>query len=339
MTALPLSYGPWGQTLEEMVQAAQAAERGGFTTVWTPELHRSAWVPATAMAAATDHIGVGTGIAYAFTRSELTTALHALDLDELSGGRFVLGLGTGVKRLIEAWHDTEFGKPATHLRESVAAVRDLMAGAHRGDPMAAAGEYVSYDIKGYERPFEPVRSSIPIYIGAVGPVMTRTAGEVADGWISHELASPRFVADHILPHLQEGLRRSGRSQANVSRVVSAVCMPHQHSRQAKRWAAGLVAFYASVRTYADFFAFHGYAEQAAAIAAHFRGGDVEAMIDACPDDMVDAFTFAGTPDEIGKRIAGYADVADVIKLTPPTHFVAAEVTRNAQSAILEMFAR
>lgn len=339
MTTLPLSLGPWGQTLEEMVQAARAAEDGGFTTVWTPELHRSAWVPASAMAAATDHIGVATGIAYAFTRSELTTALHALDLDELSGGRFVLGLGTGVKRLIEAWHNAEFGKPATHLRESVAAIRAMIAGAHRGDPMAATGEYVTYDIKGYERPFAPVRTSIPIYVGAVGPVMTRTAGEVADGWISHELASPRFVSEQILPNLQEGLRCSGRSQNDVTRVVSAVCMPHEDSRQAKRWAAGLVAFYASVRTYGDFFAFHGYAKEAAVIADHFRAGDVDAMIAACPDDMVDAFTFAGTPAEIDKRIGNYTGVADELKLTPPTHFVAAEVTRAAQSAILEMFAR
>ena len=99
-----------------------------------------------------------------------------------------------------------------------------------------------------------------------------------------------------------------------------------------------MAFYASVRTYTDFFAFHGFEKEAVAIQEAFRQGDFDAMVDACPDEMVDVFTFAGTPDEIRSKVQRYEGVADVVKLSPPTHFVPPEATRLAHDATLELFA-
>lgn len=335
--SLRLTFGPWGETVGEQVAAATAAEDAGFTDVWVSELHRSAFVPATAMAMATDSARVGTAIAWAFVRSEMTTALQALDLDDLADGRFVLGLGTGVRRLIEDWHDATFGKPAGHLKESVALIRRIVATAHTGERITAEGDWVNVDIRNYERPFAPRRTEIPIYIASVGPVMTRTAGEIGDGWLAHELGSPAYLKTQVLPNLEEGLRRSGRDAAALDRVVSACCVPYEDGAQARRWAAGLVAFYASVRTYTDFFAFHGFEAEARRIQACFREGDVDGMVDATTDDMVDAFTFAGTYDEVRAALDRYDGLADAIKLTPPTHFVPAEVTRLAQTNTIELF--
>jgi probable F420-dependent oxidoreductase len=335
--SLRLTFGPWGETLEEIVAAAQAAENGGFERVWVAELHRSAFVPAAAIAAGTKTIGVGTGIAWAFARSEMVTALHALDLDDLSEGRFVLGLGTGVKRLIEDWHHGTFGKPVTHIKETVELIRRLVATAHTGQPIDVDGDWVRVSIRNYERPFVPRRTEIPIYLASVGPLMTRTAGEIADGWLAHELGSPRYLEREVLPNLEEGLRRAGRPLDAIDRVVSACCVPHTDGAQARRWAAGLVAFYASVRTYTDFFAYHGFEAEARRIQDRFRASDFEGMVDACPDQMVDAFTFAGTFDEVRERLGRYEGLADAIKLTPPTHFVDPEVTRLAQTNILELF--
>jgi len=338
MTSLAVSLGPWGETIAEQVEVARRAEDAGLERVWVAELHRSALVPTAAIAAATTRIGVGTGIMWAFTRSEMTTALAALDLDDLSDGRLVLGLGTGVKRLIEDWHHAEFGKPAPHARETIGLIRRIVATAHLGEPIQVDGDYVRVDIRGYERPFLPRRTEIPIYLAAVGPIMTRLAGEIADGWLAHELGSPAYVREHVLPNLEEGMRRAGREPGSVRRVVSACCVPYHDARQAKRWAAGLVAFYASVRTYEDFFEFHGFLGEARRVQEAFRAGDRRAMVDAVPDAMVDAFTFAGTPDEVRERLAAYEGIADGIKLTPPTHEVDPQVTRLAQDAILEMFA-
>jgi probable F420-dependent oxidoreductase len=334
-----LSYAPWGETIAEVTDAASAAEAAGFSDAWISELHRSAFVPCAAMASATTTIGIGTAIALAFVRSPMITALTALDLDDLSGGRFILGLGSGVKRLNEDWHNARFGRPARHLRETIAIIRRLVADAHKGQEIAVDGDHEHVRIRGYERPFPPVRSRIPIYIAAVGDVTTRLAGEVADGWIAHELGSPRYLAERILPNLNDGLARGGRKREELAVLASACCVVDADSRRAKRWAAGLVAFYATVRTYEPFFAFHGFDTQARAIQERFRAGDEQGMIDACPDEMVDALTLAGTAAEVRAKLKDYEGVADGVKLSPPTHLVPAEVTRACQKAIIEGLAQ
>ncbi|MCA1832301.1 MAG: LLM class flavin-dependent oxidoreductase [Actinomycetota bacterium] len=333
-----VSYAPWGESLNEVIDAAVAAEAAGFTDAWISELHRSAFVPCGAIAAATSTIGVGTAIALAFVRSPMITALTALDLDDLSHGRFTLGLGAGVQRLNENWHNAAFGKPAPHLRETIAIIRRLIAEAHLGKPFAIEGEFERVSIRGYERPFPPLRDRIPIYVASVGEVMTRLAGEIADGWLGHELGSPRSVAELVLPNIQAGLQRAGRARGDIAVIPSAVCVIDADSRQAKRWAAGLVAFYATVRTYEAFLAFHGFSAEAHAIQERFRAGDEAGMIDATPDEMVDALTLAGTADEVRGRLSAYEGIADGIKLSPPTHLVPADVTRACQKAILEQLA-
>lgn len=334
---MKLGYGPWGATLDEYVAAGKAAEDAGFESLWSAELHRSAFVPTTALATATSTADIGTGIALAFVRSEFSTALTALDLDDLSDGRLRLGLGTGVKRLVEDWHGAQFGSPAAHLRETVALIRKFVAEMHLGERMTSSGEHHDIDVRGYERPFPPRRTEIPIYVAALGPVMLRTAGEIADGWLAHELGSPAYLRDVMLPKLEEGLKRAGRDRQDLVVMPSACCVPHDDAKQAKRWAAGLIAFYASVRTYTDFFAYHGFKDEATEVQQRFRAGDEQGMIDAVPDEMVDTFTLAGTPDDVRKRLADYEGLADVVKVTPPTHLVPEEATRTAQENILEMF--
>ncbi len=184
-----ITFAPWGETLAELADAARRAEDAGAEVVWVPELHRSATVAAAALAAATRRARIGTGIALAFTRSPMTTALEALDLDELSGGRFVLGLGTGVQRLNEDWHNVPFGKPVAHMRETVRNVREFWASCTTGEPIDLPGEEEPMRIRGYQRPFGVQRTRIPVYLAAMGPAMTRLAGTIGDGWISHELCS------------------------------------------------------------------------------------------------------------------------------------------------------
>ena len=219
-----ITYGPWGETLAELADAARAAEDAGAEVVWLPELHRSATVAAAAAVAATRTVGVGTAVALAFTRSPMVTALEALDLDDLSGGRFVLGLGTGVQRLNEDWHHVDWGRPALHLRETVRNIRAFWAGCTTGAPIELDGERAPMRIRGYQRPYPVLRTDIPVYLAAMGPVLTRLAGEIGDGWISHELTSPAFLADRVLPELAAGLERGGRPRDEVDVVTSPVLL-------------------------------------------------------------------------------------------------------------------
>jgi probable F420-dependent oxidoreductase len=333
-----LTLAPWGASIRELVEVSARAEQAGAEAVWVPELHRSSTVPLAALAAGTSTVTLGTAISLAFVRSPMVTALEALDLDEISDGRLVLGLGTGVQRLNELWHNARWGKPVAHLRETVRDVRHFVRCADTGEDIDLPGEFEPMRISHYQRPFPPRRREIPIYLASTGPAMTRLTGEVGDGWIAHELGSPGYLEQLILPNLLAGAEKAGRGRADLDVVASACCVPWHDGRQARRWAAGLVAFYATVRTYEPFFEFHGFLEQARNCQAAFRAGDERALVDAVPDEMVDALTLAGTPDEVRERLARYDGLADAIKLSPPTHYVGDEVTRAVQEQLVEMVA-
>lgn len=328
-------YG-FAQSIESVIASMRRAEERGFRAAWSTELHRSPFVALSAAAGVTSRIGLGTAIVWAFTRTPMSMALTALDLDELTDGRFILGLGSGVRRLNTDWHDVEFDRPVRRLKETVETIRTFIATSHLGDPIEIEGELVSMNIYGYKRPFPPRRTRIPIYLASVGPQMTRLTGEVADGWIGHELGSPKYLAETIIPNLEAGLSRAGRNRTSLDIVHSGVCVIHPDRHEALRRTAGLVAFYASVRTYTPFFAFHGFEAEALEIQERFRAGDISGMIEATPDEMVDAVTLSGTPDRAQEKLEAFRGVVDGVKLSAPTHFVTPEVTSEAQAAILEI---
>jgi probable F420-dependent oxidoreductase len=339
-----IDYQPWGASLAELADAARRAEAAGARVVWAPELHRDATVTAAALAAATapaagglGRVGVGTGIALAFARSPLLTALAALDLDELSGGRFRLGLGSGVRRLVQDWHAAPFDPPVARLRDTVAAVRAVLAGAHTGAPLCHAGDTVAVSVTGWRRPHPPVRERLPVYLAGVGPAMTALAGEVGDGWLGHELCPPGYLATAVTPALAKGLARAGRDRSELDVVAAACCAVHPDPRAARRLAAGVVGFYASVASYADLFAAAGFAaEQAAVVAARRGGRAADDLADVVGDELVAAFTLAGTPDEVAAGLRRYAGLADAVKLSPPTHGLPPAEIRAAQDRILAL---
>jgi probable F420-dependent oxidoreductase len=329
----------WGESFPELVETAKLAEAAGFASVWSSESQRTAFVPLAAVASATSRIGVCAGIALAFTRSPLITALTALDLDELAGGRFTLGLGSGVQRLNEQWHGVRFGKPVPHLRETISLIKRISANAASGKPVDFEGEYYQIHVRGYRRPFRPARESVPIFIAGVGPHMVTLAGEVADGWIGHELNSPAYIRDLILPNLDRGLKRSGRTLDGFTVCPSVVCAISRDRAEARRMAAGTVAFYATVRTFASLFEFHGFGDVVAKVQEAFRVGDHQAMVAAIPDEMVDAYVAAGTVDDVRARVTAYHEVADLIKLSAPRHFVEPGVTSDQVRTIIDTFSR
>lgn len=336
-----VTFQPWGETLAELVDAGRRAERAGAEVLWTSEMHRSATITAAALAAGTERARVGTSIALAFTRSPMITALEALDLDEMSDGRFILGLGSGVKRLNEEWHNVPFGRPAPHIAETIRNIRAFWQTCTSGATIDLEGEHEPMHIRGYERPFAIDNEAIPIYLAAMGPIMTRLAGRVADGWISHELCSPSYLAEKSLPGLQQGWVDVGRSEEGdgFDVVVSACCSVDDDPDIARRRASGLVGFYASVRSYSDFFGFHGLADQQQAVIDAFRSGKgADRLSESVSDDMVDALTLTGSVETVTAKIAAYDGLATSVKLSPPTHGIDGAETRIAQDQIIDLIA-
>ena len=337
---MKITYQPWGETLAELADAGRRAEEAGAEVLWVSELHRSATISAAALAQETQNIKIGTSIALAFTRSPMITALEALDLDELSDGRFILGLGSGVQRLNELWHNVTFGKAVPHMRETVRNIRHFWESCESGEEIALEGDYQPMHIRGYERPFAVRRTDIPVYLAAMGPLMTRLAGTIGDGWISHELCSPSYLSQFTLPEIETGIAASpGKQRSDFDVVVSACCSVDEDPKEAHRRVAGLVGFYASVRTYADFFDFHGLAEEQQRVIEAFRAGQgADYLADSVSEDMVSALTMTGRRDEVAEKIVAYRGLADSVKLSPPTHGISGADTRVAQDQIIAMIA-
>jgi probable F420-dependent oxidoreductase len=325
-------------TAADLADQAREAEAAGIDCVWAPELFRSSVTQATWIAAATERIGVGTGIAWAFTRSPFILAVTALDIDEMSGGRFRLGVGAGVKRLNETWHGVEYGRPAPHLRETIEAVRLIMQKASSGEPIRFEGSYHDIDIKGWVRPHPAARESVPIYTAAVREGMARMAGDVADGLIGHPMCSLRWLDEVLVANFETGLARSERRRSDFDFVPTVCCAISDDEEAAYEACRRTIAFYATVRTYAPLWELHGFGDAAADVGNAFRSGDLARMPALVPNEMVDAYCAAGPVDKVRARVEEVAERGDGLFLSPPTYFIAPEELAAYQRRIVDAFA-
>lgn len=333
-----MSIAAIGDSAADLAVQGVAADEAGIDCVWAPELFRSSFTQATWLAAKTERTNVATGIAWAFTRSPFIVAVSALDVDEMSGGRFRLGLGAGVKRLNETWHGVEYGRPAPHLRETVEATRLIMAKASTGDPIRFEGAYHDIDIKGWVRPHPAPRETVPIYTAAVRDGMARMAGDVADGLVGHPMCSLRWLEEVLIANFEEGLRRSNRDRASFDFLPTVCCAISDDEEAAYEAARRTICFYATVRTYAPLWEMHGFADAADAVGAAFRAGDFAAMPGHVPDEMVDTYCAAGPAAKVRERVTAVAERGDGIFLTPPTYFISPDELEEYQRRIVAEFA-
>ena len=331
-----------GETLEQLTDWARKAEAARFDMLWAQELYTTPFVYPAAVAGSTSSIGLGSCIALAFVRSPLVTALTALDLDRLTSGRYVLGLGTGVQRLNARWHGVQdYGRPAPHLKECIRAVRYIMEAVHTGAPIAFEGEYYDIAIQGFQLPNRPFRERIPIFAAAMGPGMVRAMSEVADGLLGQTMPSLRWVKDVILPNMEIGLKRAGRERGDIHLSPAVTLGITRDVKKAKRDLSKTVSFYCTVGTYTPLFRHYGFSDVQQAIREQFQkhGTHGEHCFELVPEEMVDAFFVAGTPDEARRLLAQYEGTADSVILSPPSYFLSHEEVEDYQDAILETFAR
>lgn len=330
MTGYGLALGP-----TSAADTAKRAEDAGFEALWTAEMFHDPFLPLAAAATATSRIELGTSIALAFVRSPWVTALAALDLDAISGGRFTLGLGTGLKRFNERWHGVAYGKPTPHIREVVQIIRLISENAHRGAPIRFKGQFYDLDIQGWQRPAQPVRERFPIYLAAVREGMIRTAAEVADGLLGHPIYPLRWVRDVVTPALARGLREAGRQRDAFRLCLGVCCAIDKDLAAAKRAAAATIAFYATVNTYEPLFS--AFSAEVQFIQQAAVRNDTNAMVDAVSDDMVEAFAVVGDVDSARKKLATYGDLADQVILSPPDQLIDAAECERYRTALIDGF--
>jgi probable F420-dependent oxidoreductase len=318
------------------VALAVRAEAVGFDGVFSIEFfNRHGYVPLAAIAQATSRIRVGTGIANAFIRTPLLHANAALDIDELSEGRFVLGLGTATKRMNEDWYDVAFSAPAARMRELVQLLRAAFE-AQKGGGFRWEGEYWNIHVPVYDRPGAP-RVDIPIWIAAVNRGMIATAGSVADALVGHPIATRSWHREVTLPGLREAERKAGRPEGACALAPYVITSIQDDREAALRDAKGQIGFYLTTALYHTILDHHGLREVGEKCRAALRKFDTEAMAAAVPDSLVDEIAIACTPDEARDRLAQWNDLSDQPLLYAPTVGVPPERLASNHEATFQAF--
>lgn len=316
---------------------AVRAEAAGFDAAWSGEfLNRSAVVSVAAMAAGTERIGVGSSIAYAVGRSPLVLANDAKFLDEMSGGRFTLGLGTGTRKMMQAWHGvTDPDGPATRMEELVPLLRRLWR-LHEG-PVRHDGRFYNVDITPTADIAAPLRPDIPIYTAGVNSRMVEVAGRVSDGLICHPTLTDRYLDDVVRPAIARGADRNGRSPQDVALKGVIICSISDDPQQARREAAAQIAFYVAPKSYGPVMEAAGFGAEAAAIQDAFRNHDNEAMIAAVSDRMLAEMAVCGTADEVREALPALEKRYDHAALYSPSFTLSSERVAENTAAIIETF--
>ena len=285
-----------------IAEIARAAEDAGCAAVWTSELYsRSATVPMAVIAQATSRVAVGSNIAYGVGRTPLMWAAEARDLDELSCGRLILGLGNGTPAMMERWHGVSGEAPAARMRELVGVLRKLWQ-LDRG-PVDHDGRFYTVHVAPTSAMAPPLREHLPIYLAGVNPVMVQVTGEVADGLVGHPMFTTAYLDAVVNPALARGAAKAGRSIADIAITGIKMCVIDDDEELARRQAAFAIGQYAASRVYDRLFELHGWSEAQQRIRQAARDKDNEALIAAVPDDAVDAISVACTPDQFGARLA------------------------------------
>ncbi len=276
------------------------AEERGFRAAWFPEItFGDAFGPATAVATKTSRIGLGTGVVGIWSRSAVTMALQAATLNELSGGRLLLGVGLQARGYVEGWHGQRYERPVRAMREYVTILRRILA----GEAVTFEGEIFS--VRNFQLMMQPPERPARIYMAAIGPQMVRLAGELADGLLGY-CYSVEYVKGVVLPNLRAGAERAGRSLDEID-VACGFPTIVTKDDSGLELIKGQVMMFATAGSsspeYATSFAAAGF--DVGEIQERVDAGDVEGALSLVTDEMADAMTIAGSPESVRRRIEEY----------------------------------
>jgi probable F420-dependent oxidoreductase len=322
---------------EHLIAAVQRYELAGLEGIWCSQTFGAPFGTLSAAAVAGKQLKLGTGIALAFVRSPLETALNIMDLDLISGGRAVLGLGSSAQSLTEGAFGMPYGKPLKHMREVIGLIRLLIAKAHTGELGVLEGEYHRLDLRHFRTFAPPVRTDIPIYLPAVFEKACALAGEIADGLLGHPLWNDQWINQQTGPVLQRGLAAGGRQRSAVTLNLQVFVAVNPDRRAAIEDARPTVAYYSQSSQYLRYFDEIGFGAEARALQECFARGDLAGMVAACSDAMVDSIAIVGPADEVRRRVLERTREADACTPVIPHYALAQDKLDYYTAGIANLF--
>jgi len=325
---LGVNVGYWGLGMgpQDQLEVVQAAEKLGYDSVWAAEAYGSdaatvlAW-----LAAGTSTIKLGSAIFQIPARTPAMTAMTAATIDELSGGRMVLGIGSSGPRVAEGWHGQRFARQLQRTREYVSVVRMALA----RERLQFQGETLELPLpdgpgKALKLMISPVQERIPIYLAAIGPKNTALAGEIADGWIP-TFFSPEYVAD-FRALLEEGATRSGRSLDGFDIAPTVQSYISEDRAAARDLMRPVLALYIGgmgsrkQNFYNNLVQRYGFEQAAQEVQDLYLDGKRQEAAAALPDELIDMVSLCGPRAVVAERLQAFRDAGVGTLMVTPMSF-------------------
>jgi probable F420-dependent oxidoreductase len=308
--------------LGSIVQAVGDAEEAGYDGFWTAETSHDPFFPLVIAAEHSHEIELGTGIAVAFARNPMSMAMTANDLQLLSKGRFLLGLGSQIKPHITKRFSMEWSSPAARMREFVLAMRAIWDCWHNGTKLDFRGDFYTHTLM---TPFfdpGPNEYGPPkVFLAAVGEKMTEVVGETCDGMLCHGFTTERYLREVTLPALARGLGRSGRSRVALELSLPAFVVTGTDDEEMAASAKGVrqqIAFYGSTPSYRPVLELHGWGGLQEELNGLSKQGDWAKMGELIDDEILQTFAVVGEPSTIAPELLRrFGDVVDRISFYAP----------------------
>ncbi len=297
---LPVAAQP---SVDALVEQAQLGEELGYDTAWLPETWgRDAVSTLACIAHRTDEIGIGTSIMPVYSRSPALIGQSAATLQEISEGRFRLGLGPSGPIVIENWHGAEFGNPLRRTRETVDIVKQVLS----GKTVEYDGEY--FDLDGFRLRFQPPEPTPPVDTAGMGPKAVELAGRFADGW--HAILFTRAGLRDRIEDFDRGSELGDRDRSEQRVSLSLTCCVLDDEAAAERLVKQHVAFYIGGMGsyYRDNLERQGHGEAADEVYDRWQAGDTDGAMKAIPDELLEELAVWGTPRTARERLGRFTDI-------------------------------
>jgi len=312
-------------SIASAADTAAALEAGGYSGAWTAETAHDPFLPLAVAATSTSEIDLGTSIAVAFARNPMLLANIGWDLQALSRGRFVLGLGSQIKPHITKRFSMEWSQPAARMREMIQAIRAIWDTWLNGSPLQFRGEFYRHTLM---TPFftPPARDlaevGLPrIFLAGVGPLMTEVAGEVCDGFFCHGFTTEKFLREVTIPALESGRAKAGKTMEGFEIVGPSFVVTGTSDEQLDAAATAVrkqIAFYGSTPAYRGVLDLHGWGGLQDELNALSKQGAWDAMGDLIDDEILNTFAVVGSPEQIAPELGRrYGDVISRISFYAP----------------------
>jgi probable F420-dependent oxidoreductase len=312
-----IGFAPHG-----IAEAAKKAESDGYDGVWSAETGHDPFLPIAIGAAATEKLEFGTGIAVAFARNPMNLAVLANDLQQLSEGRFILGLGSQIKPHITKRFSMPWSHPAPRMRELIMAMRAIWKTWETGEKLEFRGEFYTHTLMTpFFNPGKNPYGNPKVLLAAVGELMTEVAGEAGDGLLVHGFTTERYLREVSLPALERGAAKAGKTRADLTVSYPGFVVTGANDADVAAADAAVrqqIAFYGSTPAYRPVLDLHGWGDLHPELNTLSKRGEWVKMGELIDDEVLEAFAVVCPIDQVATQVkARFGDVVDRFSFYAP----------------------